>query len=208
MKVLLLGFGKMNQLIIDLFEENIVGICDVNRFEIREYPDVIIDFSHSDFFPKVLEMIEKFQCPTVIGTTNYDKEKIAQIREISKNIPILMSSNFSVGIYLLEKMLKENEKILSMFDKEIIETHHTKKLTSPSGTALSLSNILNTDKITSIRIGEVVGIHEVILERDYEVISINHCVNNRCVYAVGAWNAAKWLIKQKSGFYTFKDIYE
>ena len=169
MKVLLLGFGKMNQLIFDLFEENIVGICDVNRFEIREYPDVIIDFSHSDFFPKVLEMIEKFQCPTVIGTTNYDKEKIAQIREISKNIPILMSSNFSVGIYLLEKMLKENEKILSMFDKEIIETHHTKKLTSPSGTALSLSNILNTDKITFM----IIVISEMCIAKSFFAFCIN-----------------------------------
>ena len=208
MKILLVGFGKMNQLVFDLFEEMVVGICDVNRFEICEYPDVIIDFSHSDFFPRLVEMIEKFQCPAVIGTTYYDEEKIAQLKEISKNTPILMSANFSVGIYLLEKMFKENKKILSLFDKEIIETHHNTKLSSPSGTSVELAQVLNTDKITSIRIGDVVGVHEVILEKDYEVLSINHSVNNRCVYAIGAVNAAKWLINKENGFYTFKDIYE
>ena len=208
MRILLVGFGKINQLIFNLFEEMVVGICDVNRFEISEYPDVIIDFSHKDYFPKVVEMIEKFQCPAVIGTTNYEEGKIAQLKEISKRIPILMSSNFSMGIYLIGKMFKENEKLLAQFDKEIIETHHKTKLSSPSGTALSLANILKTEKITSIRIGEVVGIHEVILEKDYEILSINHCVNNRCVYAIGAVNAAKWLIKKENGFYSFGDIYE
>ena len=208
MKILLVGFGKVNRLIFDLYEEMVVGICDINKCEIIDEPDIIIDFSHPDFFPKLVELINKFKCPVVIGTTNYEEEKIAQLKEISKKVPILMSSNFSVGIYLIEKALKENEKLLSLFDKEIIETHHKAKLSSPSGTALSLANALKTDHITSIRIGDIVGIHEIILESDYEVISINHSVNNRCVYAIGAFNAAKWLVNKANGYYSLGDIYE
>ena len=144
----------------------------------------------------------------VIGTTNLEDEKIAQLQEISKNIPILISSNFSTGIYLLEKMFKENKNILSLFDKEIIETHHKDKIHSPSGTSLALADCLNTANITSIRIGDVVGVHEVILEKDYEVLSINHSVNNRCVYAIGAVNAARWLINKENGLYSFGNLYE
>ena len=208
MKILLVGFGKMNKLIFELFEEMVVGVCDLNKIDIKEKPDVIIDFSHKDCFSKLLELIEKYNCPVVIGTTNYEEEKIAQLKEISKKIPILMSANFSIGIYLLEKMFKENKKVLSLFDKEIIETHHKEKLQSPSGTALSLANYLNTSNITSIRIGDVVGIHEIFLEKDYEVLSINHSVSNRRIYAIGAINAAKWLMNKESGFYSIGDIYE
>ena len=112
MKILLVGFGKMNKLIFDLYEENIVGICDIYKEYINEAPDVIIDFSHKDYFFKLVELIDKFRCPVVIGTTNLEDEKMAQLQEISKNIPILISSNFSTGIYLLEKMFKENKNIL------------------------------------------------------------------------------------------------
>lgn len=208
MKILLVGFGKMNKLIYDLYEELIVGICDIDRWEIRDKPDVIIDFSHSDFYPQLIKLIKEYQCPVIIGTTNYELEKIAQLREISTEIPMLMSANFSVGIYLLEKIIKENEKMLSLFDKEIIETHHKMKLTSPSGTALMLADALKTNNISSIRIGDIIGIHEIILEKDYEIISINHIINNRCVYAINAVNAAKWLLEKKNGFYSFGDIYE
>lgn len=208
MKILLVGFGKMNKLIFDLYEEMVIGICDTNMCEISEKPDVIIDFSHADFFSNLIELINKYKCPVVIGTTNYEKEKIALLREISKEIPILMSANFSLGIYLLEKMMKENEKLFSLFDREIIETHHKGKLTSPSGTALMLGDALKTNNISSIRIGDIVGIHEIILEKDYEILSINHSVNNRCVYAINAVTAAKWLLEKENGFYTFGDIYE
>ena len=208
MKILLVGFGKVNRLIYELFEEEVVGICDLNRYEIFDIPDVIIDFSHPDYLPKLLELINEFNCPVVVGTTNYSNEKIAQLKEISKDIPVLMSANFSIGIYLIEKFFKENKKIIDMFDKEIIETHHKNKISSPSGTALSLAKELNTENITSIRIGDVVGTHEILLEKDYEIISINHIVNNRCVYAVGAYNASKWLVNQKPGFYNLGDIYE
>jgi 4-hydroxy-tetrahydrodipicolinate reductase len=208
MKILLVGFGKMNKLIFDLYEENIVGICDIYKEYINEAPDVIIDFSHKDYFFKLVELIDKFRCPVVIGTTNLEDEKMAQLQEISKNIPILISSNFSTGIYLLEKMFKENKNILSLFDKEIIETHHKDKIHSPSGTSLALADCLNTANITSIRIGDVVGVHEVILEKDYEVLSINHSVSNRCVYAIGAVNAARWLINKENGLYSFGNLYE
>ena len=208
MKILLVGFGRVNKLIYELYEEMVVGIFDINKCEIKDIPDVIIDFSHADFFPKLIEIIKKYKCPTVIGTTDYNEEKIAILKEFSSTIPILISSNFSLGIYLLEKMLKENKKIIDMFDKEIIETHHKLKLTSPSGTALSLAKLINTENITSIRIGDVVGIHEIILEHDYEVLSINHSVSNRVVFAIGAINAAKWLINQNAGLYNLGDIYE
>jgi 4-hydroxy-tetrahydrodipicolinate reductase len=95
-----------------------------------------------------------------------------------------------------------------MYQKEIIETHHNNKISSPSGTSLTLANLLDTENITSIRIGDVVGTHEIILERANEIISINHIVNNRKVYAIGAVNSASWLIDKKPGLYSFGDMYE
>lgn len=208
MKILLVGFGKINRLIYELYEDLIVGIYDINTKKIDGIPDVIIDFSHPDFLYESLELVKKYRCPIVIGTTNYDDKKRALIKEISNVTPVLISANFSLGIYLLEKMFKENKKIIDMYQKEIIETHHNTKISSPSGTAITLGNIIDTENITSIRIGDVVGTHEIILERENEIICINHIINNRSVYAKGAVNSAYWLIKQKPGLYTYGDVYE
>ena len=208
MKILLVGFGKVNRLIYELYEKNIVGIYDVNTKKIDDIPDVIIDFSHPDFLDQTILLVNQYKCPIVIGTTNYNNEKRAQIREISKIVPVLMSSNFSLGIYLLERMFKDNQKILDMYKKEIIETHHNHKNSSPSGTSMLLADLIDTENITSIRIGDVIGEHEIILERENEVLTINHTITNRKVYAVGAIKSAEWLLDKKPGLYSYGDIYE
>ena len=208
MKILLVGFGKVNRLIYELYEDLVVGIYDLNTKFINDNPDVIIDFSHPDFLNQSIELINKYKCPIVIGTTNYNDEKMAQIKEISNNYPVLISNNFSLGIYLLERMLSGNMKLLEMYQREIIETHHNNKISSPSGTSLHLSKLLNTANITSIRIGDVVGTHEIILERANEVLSINHIINDRRVYAEGAIASACWLLDKKPGLYSYGDIYE
>lgn len=208
MKILLIGYGKINQLIHENYSDEVVGIYDINKKEIYDLPDVIIDFSNEAFLYKTIEAVCDFMCPLVIGTTNYNLEQVNRIKEMSKVIPILMSNNFSLGINLINSFLKNNKDRLTLFHKEIIETHHNLKADSPSGTAKLLAKSLNTDNITSVRIGDVIGIHEVILETDYEAISINHVVNNRLVFVDGAVMAARWLVNQKPGFYHFEEIYE
>lgn len=207
MKILLIGYGKINQLIHENYSDEVVGVYDLNKKEIFEIPDVIIDFSNEAFLYKTIEAVCDFMCPLVIGTTNYNEEQLKRIKEMAKVVPVLMSSNFSLGINMINSFLKNNKDKLSLFQKEIIETHHNLKVDSPSGTAIMLAKSLNTENITSIRIGNIIGIHEVILETEYESISINHIVNDRLVFVEGAIMAARWLINQKPGLYCFEDIY-
>ena len=89
--------------------------------------------------------------PIIIGTTGYNKEKMAQIKEFSKNIPILISSNFSNGIMLIKKIIDQNNINFNDYKKTIIERHNSLKKDSPSGTALMLGELLDTNNIYSYR---------------------------------------------------------
>lgn len=208
MKILLVGYGKINKMIHEMLEDEVVGIWDLNHHFLNSKPDVIIDFSHPDFLDYSLNKSMEYGCSLIVGTTGYKSEDLAKISQYSKILPILKSDNFSIGINLLLKIFKDHNNVLNLYEKEIIETHHSKKLDSPSGTAIALAKALETENISSIRIGDVIGIHDIILDNDSEIISIKHIVNNRKVFAEGAIIAARWLENRSPGLYSFGDLYE
>ena len=206
MKILLIGHGKVNKIICEFYKDSVIGVVDETLENITDYPDVIIDFSHSSLLDKTIQYAIKYNCPVLIGTTGYNEEKMAQIKELSNIVPLLVSCNFSNGILFVKKILIENIDTINLYNKTIIERHNSLKKDSPSGTALMLGEILKTNNIHSYRDPFFIGEHEIVLENKNEIIMITHKVLNRSVFALGAVKAAEWLIDKSPGFYQLEDV--
>lgn len=196
--------------------------------DVEEKADVIIDFSHHSAISDVLAYATKTKTPVVIATTGFNEEELNQIREASKVTPIFHSSNMSLGVNVLVKLVKEAAKALNGFDIEIIEKHHNKKLDAPSGTAVMIANGIKevlpeneciygrhgrSDKRTSteigihaIRGGTIVGEHTAIFAGHDEVVEIKHTAQSKDIFAQGAIAAAKFLVKQEAGYYNMNNM--
>lgn len=205
MKVLLIGFGKINKLVYEILGEDVVGIVDIYKENINSKPDVIIDFSHPEFLEKTIKYSMHYNIPVLIGTTNYNKEKMAQISELSNFVPVIKSDNFSLGIYLIECFLKDNVNYLKDYSQMLIESHHISKKDSPSGTSLAIKNIIKDVKIESQRTLDNRCVHEVIFSKENEEITLIHTIKNRNEFALMAIDICKWLINKEKGLYTFED---
>ncbi|WP_295163521.1 4-hydroxy-tetrahydrodipicolinate reductase [uncultured Brachyspira sp.] len=229
MKVIIHGTGVMSSILKEVIEKD--GEFEITGFAddfTNEKGDMIIDFSH---FSRLSDMIDygvKNNIPMVIGTTGYDETMLTKIIEASSHVPIVLSSNTCIGINLMNEILAKLAPQLRNFDIEIIETHHNRKVDSPSGTAKSLYNIINDaldnemsfvngrsglhvrDKkeigIHSLRGGSVIGDHSVIFYGDDEIVEIRHSSTSRRIFANGAIKAAKFLLGKKPGLYRMKDV--
>ena len=114
-----------------------------NFEEIEEKPDVIIDFSIPKATLNILKYAKENHIPVVIATTGFSDEENSIIKEISKDLPIFKSANMSFDINLMAKILAQVAKALPNTDIEIVESHHNRKIDSPSGTALMLADSIN-----------------------------------------------------------------
>ena len=196
--------------------------------EVEESADVIIDFSHHSTIDDTLSYAIKTKTPLVIATTGFNDEELEKIKESSNIIPIFHSSNMSLGVNVLVKLVKEAAKSLNGFDIEIIEKHHNKKLDAPSGTAVMIANGVKevlpdseyiygrhgrSDKrssneigIHAIRGGTIVGEHTTIFAGHDEVVEIKHSAQSKDIFAKGAIAAAKFLVKQEAGYYNMNNM--
>ena len=128
----------------DLNENIENGFPVYNNLEkIKEKVDIIIDFSVPVATFEILKYAKKNKIPVVIATTGFSKEQLEQIEELSKEIPIFRSANMSLEINLMADILQKIAEVLKESDIEIIETHHNKKVDSPSGTAILLADAIN-----------------------------------------------------------------
>lgn len=229
MKVLIHGTGVMSSILKEVIEKE--GELEITGFAddfTNEKGDIIIDFSHFSRIPAMIDFSVKNNIPMVICTTGYDEIMLAKIIEASTHVPIVLSSNTCIGINLMNEIVAKIAPLLKNFDIEIIETHHNRKVDSPSGTAKSLFNVINDaldnemfsvsgrsglhvrDKkeigMHSVRGGSVVGDHSVIFYGDDEIIEIKHSSTSRRIFANGAIKAAKFLIGKKPGLYRMKEV--
>ena len=198
--------------------------------EINVIPDVIIDFSIPEATLNILEFAKSNKIPTVIATTGFSEEQLNKITEYSSSVPIFRSANMSYEINLMAKITSEIAKKLRESDIEIIETHHNRKIDSPSGTAIlladNINNALNNEMyyeydrhskrekrnnkeigIHSIRGGTEVGKHSVIFFGKNESFEITHTVNSRSVFANGAVKAAEFIFGKECGLYNMNDMF-
>lgn len=153
-------------------------------------------------------------CPVVVGTTGWhdalpEMEKLA----LSRGTALLWSSNFSTGVNIFLEIARRAGELLKdspAFRAHIKETHHTRKKDAPSGTAIAIEKATKETlgreiPIESVRLGEVVGTHELTFESEFEQIALTHTARDRRVFAEGALRAAQWLIGKK-GVFTMQDV--
>lgn len=203
MKILLVGNGKMGQAFLRRLDDKVVGIITPEKSEIMDIPDIIIDFSNPKMLNKTLFYAHKYQTKLIVGTTGYNNEEMAQLRELSKEIAIVYSNNFSYGIAFIESIVEK--KLINRYNAKISETHSSEKSDIPSGTALELATILNTSCIVSYRENDNCGIHKITLSNPYEEIEITHKAITRDAYVEGVCDLLDWIIKKDKGFYSFRD---
>ena len=176
--------------------------------------DLIIDFSRPQNTIQVLRFARKENIPMLIGTTGFNEVELIEINEISKEIPLLIAPNTSMGVALFKKILHRSKEVLNVAPSiEIHEQHHKEKKDSPSGTAINLKDQLKDilpDKdihIESSREGDSPGLHTIKLSFDDETLEISHKARDRSIFAKGAIIAGKWLKDKPPGLYTMQDIY-
>lgn len=231
MKIALLGYGKMGQVIeriaLERGHEIILKKDENNTFDGLTNADVAIDFSVPTAAVENISNCFHANVPVISGTTGW-LEHYDEMTElcVSKNGGFISSSNFSLGVNIFFEINEYLAKIMSKFDSysvEMEEIHHTQKLDAPSGTAISLAkgvieNSSYTDwtlekaspkqiHIETKRIGTVPGTHTVTYNSAVDSIEIKHTAHNREGFALGAVIAAEWIVG-KQGVFTMKDVLE
>ena len=204
----------------------------LNTEEAFKNTDIIIDFTIPKCTFEVLKIASKLKKRIVIGTTGFTKKEEDLIKSYSKKIPILKAGNMSLGVNLLMYLTEIASKSLgNNYLSKVFEVHHKHKKDYPSGTALMLGRGIAAGKnkdfykilgnkyinkknfpygkklnFNSLRKGEVIGEHEVLFSSGKEVIRLNHEAFDRALYSEGALSAASWLMKQKPGLYSMRDL--
>lgn len=198
--------------------------------DVKEKPDVVIDFSSAANLPNILAFAEKTGCAVVLAATGYTDDDLAAINRAGEKIALFKTANLSVGVNLLQKLVKQAAAFLGeAFDIEIIEKHHNLKKDAPSGTAYMLAESANQafggekkyiygregmvgarDKkeigIHAVRGGTIVGEHEVMFAGEDEIITLSHSARSKKVFAAGAIKAAKFVAGKPAGRYDMQDV--
>lgn len=194
--------------------------------------DVVVNFTSPEATLEHLEIVSKSMKSIVIGTTGFSNEQISIIQDASRDIPIVLSPNMSIGVNLLFKILRDVARVLGDdYDIEIVEAHHRMKKDAPSGTAVKMAKVIadalgrNFDEVAvyarkgiigertkkeigiqTVRAGDIVGEHTVLFGGLGERIEITHKASSRDTFARGALKAALWLYGKPAGLYDMGDV--
>ncbi len=227
-------------------ESSLVGVdvgelCGEGRFDVAlvddlskaiEEFDVIVDFTAPVSTLANIELCKRHGKKLIIGTTGFSEEEKQVIDAASKEMPIVMAPNYSVGVNLVFKLLEKAAKVMGDYcDVEIVEAHHRHKVDAPSGTAIgmgeaiagAMGNDLNDVAVWSregitgertkdeigfatIRAGDIIGEHTAMFADIGERVEITHKATDRMTFANGAIKAAVWLNDKPAGFYTMTDV--
>jgi len=227
MKIALIGYGAMGQLVAKLAKEQSHDIAvtltsqDAKRgtdevvAELRDC-DVAIDFSVAAAVPNNIEACMLAGIPLVEGTTGW-KPDANELRRIFTEADggLVYGSNFSVGAQLFFRIAASAAELfqhLDSYDAFIEEAHHKRKRDAPSGTALQLGEIVATHlgrevPISSTRAGHIPGTHRVGFDSSADHITLEHVARSREGFALGALMAAKWIVERK-GVYEFAEVFD
>ncbi len=228
--------GAMGKLICGILGEDVVGRVSIDgengvpkTFEDlgKVEADVVVDFSHHTAIASVLEYAKSIGAAAVIGTTGHTPEEKEMIFAAAKEIPVFYSGNMSLGIAVLCRLAKEAAKFFPDADIEIVEVHHTRKVDAPSGTALMLFNAIKEVRpeatancgragegkrtkeeigISALRLGNVVGIHEVHIHTGTQSLTLKHEAVTRAMLADGAVDAARFMVGKATGLYNMENM--
>ncbi len=233
MKLFLSGYGRMGHMVEALALERgweLVGRADVTCPEVYETApraEVCIDFSGVGALPALAAYIRRTQTPLLSGTTGFTDPDFAVLRELSALVPVIWTANYSTGIAVLKRMVREFAPVLRDWDKELVELHHNQKVDAPSGTAKQLLQELDPEGratpvygrqglcgkrkpeeigVFSLRGGTVAGEHSVLFFGEDESLELTHKAQSRKVFAAGALRAAQALAEKPAGYYTLEEL--
>lgn len=228
--------GAMGQLISGILGDEVVGKVSLDGAggvprtfgELgKKNADVVIDFSHHSSIADVLHYAKEIGAAAVIGTTGHTAEEKQMIFDAAKEIPVFFSGNMSLGIALLCQLTRQAVALFPDADVEIVEIHHNRKVDAPSGTARMLFDAVkearpdaiehdgrsgeckrekNEVGVSSLRMGNVVGVHEVYLCTPSQTISLRHEVHTRAMLAEGGVEAARFMVGKAKGMYNMTDL--
>lgn len=233
MKLFLSGYGRMGKMIEELALAKgweIIGWADITcpeRYDTAPKADVCIDFSGVGALPKLAEYIRRTGTALVSGTTGYTDPDFAVLQKLAELVPVIWASNYSTGIAVLRRILREYAPVLSDWDKELIELHHNKKIDAPSGTAKTLLKELDPQGssavihgregicgarskgeigVFALRGGTVAGEHSVLFFGEDESLELTHKASSRRIFAAGALRAAESLADKAPGYYDLENL--
>ena len=228
--------GAMGKLICERLNDEVVGKVSIDGEngvpktfnELGKVDaDVIVDFSHHTAVAEVLANARALGCAAVIGTTGHTREEKELIFEAAEQIPVFFSGNMSLGIAVLCRLATQAAAVFPDADIEIVEVHHNRKVDAPSGTAKMLFEAVKKARpdayehcgragegkrqkeeigISSLRMGNVVGIHEVHICTANQTLTLRHEAGNRGMLADGAVDAARFICGKKPGLYNMEDL--
>ena len=228
--------GAMGKLIDGILGAEIVGRVSIDgennvpkTFEelgVME-ADVVIDFSHHTAVADVLVYAKQIGAAAVIGTTGHTPEEKALITAAAEEIPVFFSGNMSLGLAVLCRLAKQAAAAFPDADIEIVEAHHIRKVDAPSGTALMLFNAIKEVRpeavancgrsgegkrtkeeigIHALRMGNVVGIHEIHIHTGSQSLTLKHESGSRAMLADGAVDAARFMVGKDKGLYNMESM--
>ena len=221
--------GAMGKLICGILGDEIVGKVSIDGengvpktfSELGSVEaDVVIDFSHHTAVKDVLAYAKSIGAAAVIGTTGHTAEEKAAIFAAAEEIPVFYSGNMSLGIAVLCRLAKEAVRFFPEADVEIVEIHHNRKVDAPSGTAHMLFNAIKEVRpaayencgragegrrtkdeigISALRMGSVVGVHEVHIHTGTQHLTLRHEAVTRAMLADGVVDAARFMVGKGKG---------
>ena len=189
--------------------------------------DVVLDFSNHAAVGALLEYCLSRTLPVVIASTGHTDSERDRIRLAAERIPVFVSANMSLGVAVLANLARQAAAAFPQAEIEIVEIHHDQKLDVPSGTALTLGNAIREVRpdavllvgrhengkrsareigIHSLRLGNEVGVHEILISTGNETLTLKHQAVSRALFADGALAAAAFLAGKPAGMYGMKDI--
>ena len=229
--------GAMGKLLQQRFDD-IAGLVSIDgengvarRFgELGDVnAQVVVDFSHHSAAPDAAAYAVEKGCALVIGTTGHTDAERTAILEAAKSVPVFYAGNMSLGIAVLCRLAKEAARSFPDADIEIVEIHHNRKVDAPSGTAKMLFEAVKEVRpnatancgragegkrtreeigISSLRMGSIVGIHEVHICTESQRLTLRHEASDRGMFADGALEAAKFLMDKPAGLYNMENLLE
>jgi 4-hydroxy-tetrahydrodipicolinate reductase len=207
------------------------GLVYSTRLDASAAPSVLVDFSSADAFGDALAIARERRIAFVSGTTGLSPAQREAMRDASATIPVLWSANFSIGVAVLDALVREAARALADWDCEIAEAHHRDKKDAPSGSALALGRTVAEARgvdferaavrerpsanavraassigFASVRAGDIVGEHTVIFASEGERIELTHRATDRSIFARGALRAAMWMAGRPAGYHTLAEV--
>jgi 4-hydroxy-tetrahydrodipicolinate reductase len=222
MLILVLGKGKTGSLVAEVARERGHGVRALDIYENQHASaltapnlagvDVVVDFTAPDAALENMRAVLSLGCRIVVGTTGWYKQ-LPEMKAlaIKRGGGLLYGTNFSIGVQKLFSLTAELAK-LDGYSFSIDETHHTSKVDAPSGTALTLKEIIQSVRpgidipVTSHRVGDAKGEHIVTAKSDGDMLELRHDASSRRGFALGAVRGAEWLAG-KTGAWEFREIF-